>query len=728
MDGRPPAVPTPEADGFAADVSAALAQTLASPDLRAAFPDPTRLTARVLEHVPDLSQQQRAERAAVESALANLAAARSRERRWLTVLRVVFGLPLTFCLVYALIGLYGAFYAKAGLRLGWDPTGAILLPGDAKEDLAGDALSTLFAFWFLMAVIAGVYTFAARRIRRPAHRCAAAVQQLESVARAALQLRVEGLARRLANSEEFITVRSVVSLTTTTAPQLVEQDYAKDTIPGRTQLEVEDLIREHRTTAIGIAGPRGVGKTTIMRRLPSDLPDHVVVYVPVPVYYSAADFVHHVHVQVAQAVRDSQPPEPPASRGRLRRAAPGIGIAVAFLLLLGAVDLIMPDDPFAFVLPHDVSNGLLVLMASIAVLVSVPLGLRWWDEEVRERAEQGSPGSARQLAERQLRWLTYRSTLQTSHRWSLPLAKATFESSTGRTVEERELSHPDAVDAFRRFAREYGQLDGVQPLVVTVDELDKISDPQKAVELVNGAKDLLHIDGTHFVVSVSEEALAGYALRGLEVRDVFDSTFDVVLEVKPLSAHDSLALLERRVLDFPVPVGLLCHCVSGGLPRDLIRSARFCVGIRRADTSPVGIADLAGALTRSELIGALDAALRTGSNHVGSDQLLALRDVLEAGPRLEASTVRDVLGRLAGDRAAVLDVYAAFLATTYEYFATPRDSDQWTALIDDGRAAGFATALASVQRTIPVSASAAAARLDTARRTFDLSASATAVT
>ena len=116
--------------------------------------------------------------------------------------------------------------------------------------------------------------------------------------------------------------------------------------------------------------------------------------------------------------------------------------------------------------------------------------------------------------------------------------------------------------------------------------LDKIADGNQAIELINGLKDLFHIRNTHFLVSVSQDALISFALRGVPVRDVFDSSFDQVVRLKPFTPADSTELLSRRVIRFPIAAALLCHVVSGGLPRELIRTARSCVELRRALADP----------------------------------------------------------------------------------------------------------------------------------------------
>jgi hypothetical protein len=47
-----------------------------------------------------------------------------------------------------------------------------------------------------------------------------------------------------------------------------------------------------------------------------------------------------------------------------------------------------------------------------------------------------------------------------------------------------------------------------------------------------------------------------------------------VVQVGYLETAEAVKLLRRRVAALPVPFGCLCHCLAGGLPRDLIRACR----------------------------------------------------------------------------------------------------------------------------------------------------------
>jgi hypothetical protein len=73
---------------------------------------------------------------------------------------------------------------------------------------------------------------------------------------------------------------------------------------------------------------------------------------------------------------------------------------------------------------------------------------------------------------------------------------------------------------------------------------------------------------------VSDDALNAFERRGLPLRDAFDSSFDEIIEVTSLSYAESRRLLYRRIIGLTEPYVALCHCLSGGLARDLIRAAR----------------------------------------------------------------------------------------------------------------------------------------------------------
>jgi len=89
------------------------------------------------------------------------------------------------------------------------------------------------------------------------------------------------------------------------------------------------------------------------------------------------------------------------------------------------------------------------------------------------------------------------------------------------------------------------------------------------------------VPGCIYLISVSEEALAQFERRISTTRTAVDTAFGEVVWLPELSLEESIALLERRFTGFPCAFLALCHCLSGAIPRDLVRAARTLVDARR---------------------------------------------------------------------------------------------------------------------------------------------------
>jgi hypothetical protein len=157
------------------------------------------------------------------------------------------------------------------------------------------------------------------------------------------------------------------------------------------------------------------------------------------------------------------------------------------------------------------------------------------------------------------------------------VAKLTSEHSLAR----RPLSLPEVVEGYKRLLRDLvsersrvAESGSPGCVMIGIDELDKIENVDKAKVFLNDVKALFGVDGCFYLISISENAMSSFQLRGLPFRDAFDSALDDVLHVGALSLAGSIQLVNRRVYGLPQPFLMLCHCLSGGLPRDLIRMCR----------------------------------------------------------------------------------------------------------------------------------------------------------
>ena len=179
-------------------------------------------------------------------------------------------------------------------------------------------------------------------------------------------------------------------------------------------------------------------------------------------------------------------------------------------------------------------------------------------------------------ARRHLANVRYLQTTTSGWSGSLALAGAGGQYSRANAQAEQPLSYPEIVAEFRGFARDVAAelYRGGARVFVGIDELDKIGAPEQAERFLNEIKGIFGIPHLYFMVSVSDDALTSFERRGLPLRDAFDSSFDEIIQVGPLSYTESRRLLYRRVIGLTEPYVALCHCLAGGLARDLIRAAR----------------------------------------------------------------------------------------------------------------------------------------------------------
>ncbi|MEU4743526.1 P-loop NTPase fold protein [Actinosynnema sp. NPDC023658] len=398
----------------------------------------------------------------------------------------------------------------------------------------------------------------------------------------------------------------------THAPRLVELDVSQIR-QSKTATYIKEFILEHASSAIGLAGTRGSGKSTVMRALWAD-PDMEgpVVIVPSPVRYDAGEFIRILLTEVASAVS--------ATRGTratnlVRNAFERLQVRSMLLIAgLGLLLLFLSDMTSSTSSTSRTSLGDTVDViggtALPLILIGVSLILLWLKFMVQMTAT-ALPADVRRAREllRDLRWESERGDT----RKAVAKVRGLFEASTERSIKlkSRALGRAELVGALRDLLRVFASSSDRTRMIVCVDELDKISNPEDLVEIVNELKDLFHIQKIHFLVTVSTDALDAFERRGLAGRDAFDSAFDNVVHTRWLDLEESLDVVQARATGFPPLLAALCHAWSGGLPRDLLRTARTAVEFQRREPDHLrSIAEITAHLVTSDLDAALRASLR----------------------------------------------------------------------------------------------------------------------
>jgi ABC-type polar amino acid transport system ATPase subunit len=108
-------------------------------------------------------------------------------------------------------------------------------------------------------------------------------------------------------------------------------------------------------------------------------------------------------------------------------------------------------------------------------------------------------------------------------------------------------------------------------------ELDKIESDEKAQRFLTDIKVVFRAFNVFYLISVSENAMSQFERRGLRFREAFGSAFDEVVAVDYFDFDTSRHMLTDRVLGLPMQFHALCHVLSGGLARELMRTARDLV-------------------------------------------------------------------------------------------------------------------------------------------------------
>lgn len=357
--------------------------------------------------------------------------------------------------------------------------------------------------------------------------------------------------------------------------------------------------------AVGMAGPRGAGKSTLLEAYRDGKflePDprgeyiappsrQIALLESVPVRYDAREFVLHLYSRTCGAVvefceRRGAAAAEPVRRAGWRRAGPFAAVALGWAAAGVAGSVLALGSRF------DLAAWSATLWWPLVCLLGASSMLYLAARRGVRPAQSGEPappsippGDVKALRAR-AEWALDDIRFQQKHTsgWSGKVGVAGAEAGvTGsRELTRQPKTYPEIVHEFGVFLAQTGdclaELDGVASpsMVIILDELDKIATPDVAQDFINEVKGLLTTDvrGLLFLVSVSEDALAAFERRGLPVRDAFDSAFDLIIRLEYLDLADARLVLSSRVIGLPQPFLCLCHCLSGGLPRELIRVAR----------------------------------------------------------------------------------------------------------------------------------------------------------
>ncbi|MDG4840821.1 hypothetical protein O7631_30205 [Micromonospora sp. WMMD967] len=352
---------------------------------------------------------------------------------------------------------------------------------------------------------------------------------------------------------------------------------------------IRTLIRELGASAVAISGPRGAGKSTLLRSLAQNHSSSQDLYIGLeaPSSYQPREFVLTLYQSLCDCIAENALELVDSSARRITNRLITVARLAALLLAMLAVASQLPtiNELVSVKLPDSVlpSNWWQVAAYSTFLLL-----LREFLEIVRPR--RGWTGAAELVNRAQIEAQRLRF-LQNVSVESSGTIKASFGFDLGRKrtrqLLEQAASMPELVRSYRSLAsdtilwwrRHEGH--GAGSLIVVIDELDRVTDVDGAERFINDVKGIFGIEHCTYLVTVSEDALAQFERRMVGIRPVLDSTFDEVIRLSILDITQSREILARRLVGFPQVFIALCHALSGGIPRDLIRTARSLIDARQ---------------------------------------------------------------------------------------------------------------------------------------------------
>jgi hypothetical protein len=303
------------------------------------------------------------------------------------------------------------------------------------------------------------------------------------------------------------------------------------------------------------------------------------------------------------------------------------------------------------------------------------------------------------------RWLAkIRFQQSYSSGWSgtlkLPVALEATEN-VAVSLAQNQLSLPEIIASYRDFislvSREY-------QTIICIDEMDKLESDEKAQRFLNETKALFNLEHCFYLISVSENAMSSFERRGLPFRDVFDSSFDDIININYLNFDSAQRLLKRRVIGIPMPFLCLCYCISGGLPRDLIRTCRELFGQVQQVPHKNNLEQLCKFLIAKDVKAKLNAAIIASKNtgletemnrfyetlHQLEISSLALKNIAnllddtQQGATTRRGTAQSNESQVATEQQKQaeelrtgLGTYLYYAVTILEYFASKRNIAGW---------------------------------------------------
>lgn len=188
------------------------------------------------------------------------------------------------------------------------------------------------------------------------------------------------------------------------------------------------------------------------------------------------------------------------------------------------------------------------------------------------------------LAQEALEHLRYQKTINETQSIQASIFQLTAKLLRGANLSRRPISLPGLTAECANFLEKTADVFNGK-VVICLDELDKIDDPDDFGNILRSIKGLLGTKNSHFLMTVSEDALARFSTRRRTQRDILESSLEEIffLGRVNLSVAQSIVLGMQGNKNNPDgncpsnSINILLFWIFGvGIPREIKRNIITC--------------------------------------------------------------------------------------------------------------------------------------------------------
>jgi hypothetical protein len=374
------------------------------------------------------------------------------------------------------------------------------------------------------------------------------------------------------------------------------QPNPENYIPRKDEFErLRHYIDETNGSVIGISGVRGSGKTTVMDKLIDFYKsgNYFTLKITSPTGYDEEKFFITIFKRLCENVSNKLEKElgiKPEIEERVKKERWKYVPLYILLVILPLIILIIwvlsyyftiPDTSVILSSPPPIEQ---ILISYIVIVPFIILLIRFFSSPLIRSGNKKKVGLYLKTLEI-LEALKYEKTLSYEAEAKVGVVKqlsAAFKS--GKELKTREISLPGLTSMYRDYVDDVLNTFEIAvfkenkifypkgKLIICIDELDKITDPEDVKKLLRGIKGVIFQPNCYYFISISEDAVRSFKTRISTSRDMIESTFDEIIYLDRINLSVGEEIVKKWYPNKDIiSIGIMI-VYSGGIPRELIRN------------------------------------------------------------------------------------------------------------------------------------------------------------